>query len=101
MMIIHVGDLVFFKILGKPILFLNSYQAMSDLLDKRSGVYGHKPNSVMINDLYVSYRRFCYTDAYVIIMKIRLGVARCSHALWGALEKASSTTPSLLRTERR
>ena len=55
-MIIHVGDLVFFKILGKPILFLNSYQAMSDLLDKRSGVYGHKPNSVMINDLYVSHR---------------------------------------------
>ncbi|KAK7058891.1 hypothetical protein VNI00_001515 [Paramarasmius palmivorus] len=37
------GDLIYIRVFGNPILVLNSAQAISDLLDKRSGNYSSRP----------------------------------------------------------
>ncbi len=38
------GDVIHLKILGRNIIVLNSVQAATDLLEKRSGLYSDRPN---------------------------------------------------------
>jgi len=45
------GDLVFVNVLGKPLLFLNSYEMAVELLERRATVYASRPHFVMANDL--------------------------------------------------
>ena len=47
-----IGPLVFIENFGKPYLFLNSYQSMVDLLDKRGHIYSSRPENAALN-LYV------------------------------------------------
>lgn len=49
----HSGDLVFLSVLGKRLLFVNSFQHAYELFEKRSGNYADRPTSVMSNELYV------------------------------------------------
>ncbi|PAV15608.1 cytochrome P450 [Pyrrhoderma noxium] len=43
------GPLVFIENFGKPYLFLNSYQSMVDLLDKRGHIYSSRPENAALN----------------------------------------------------
>ncbi|KAI9063681.1 cytochrome P450 [Trametes sanguinea] len=45
------GDLVYVHVFGKGFLFLNSYEAVYDLLDKRGAAYAGRPRSVMCSEL--------------------------------------------------
>ena len=46
------GDLVYLSTLGQSILVIGSYKVARELLDKKSGNYSDRPQSVMIN-LYI------------------------------------------------
>ncbi|KLO20176.1 CyP450 monooxygenase [Schizopora paradoxa] len=45
------GDLVFLKVFGQPMLFINSYEVVFELLEKRSGIYSSRPPFTMSKDL--------------------------------------------------
>ncbi|KIM89841.1 hypothetical protein PILCRDRAFT_812637 [Piloderma croceum F 1598] len=45
------GSLVYLKVLGRPIIFSNTYEATMDLLDKRSLIYSSRPNLPMLREL--------------------------------------------------
>ncbi|TFK27884.1 cytochrome P450 [Coprinopsis marcescibilis] len=45
------GDIVYYEILGQPILVLGSAKRTNDLFEKRSGVYSSRPRMPMINEL--------------------------------------------------
>jgi hypothetical protein len=47
----YKGDLVYMQILGKPVIFLNSYSIAMDLLEKRPLIYSTRPRVVMMNEL--------------------------------------------------
>ncbi|PAV17224.1 cytochrome P450 [Pyrrhoderma noxium] len=43
------GPIVSISNLGSPIIFLNSYETMVDLLEKRGGTYSSRPKNVMLD----------------------------------------------------
>ncbi|GJE90574.1 cytochrome P450 [Phanerochaete sordida] len=45
------GSLVGIKVLGTRIVFLNSYEAMNDLLEKRGNIYSHRPIFTVLGEL--------------------------------------------------
>jgi hypothetical protein len=45
------GSLVYLKVLGRPIVFANSYEATMDLLDKRSLIYSSRLGLIMLRKL--------------------------------------------------
>ncbi|KAF8154735.1 cytochrome P450 [Crassisporium funariophilum] len=45
------GDVVYLHLLGQGLVFLNSPQAATDLLDKRGSLYSDKPSLVMAGEL--------------------------------------------------
>ncbi|KZT69368.1 cytochrome P450 [Daedalea quercina L-15889] len=47
----HYGDVIFVKVFHRPVLILNSAQAVHDLMDKRSMKYSGKPPSVLLSEL--------------------------------------------------
>ena len=47
----HPGDIVYVKAFGKHIIVINSIEAISDLLDKRSSKYSSRPRLPMVNEL--------------------------------------------------
>ena len=49
---LETGDVVYLQVLGQEIVLLGSYQAACDILEKRSGIYSNRPESVMVK-LYV------------------------------------------------
>ncbi len=50
---ICVGDVVYIHVFGQGLVFLNSPEAVNDLLDKRGSVYSDKPQLVMVGELCV------------------------------------------------
>ena len=48
------GDLVFLQMFGQNLLFVNSYEAATDLMDKKSLIYSSRPTFTMMNELYVN-----------------------------------------------
>ena len=53
------GDLVYLSTLGQSILVIGSYKVARELLDKKSGNYSDRPQSVMINLYVLSDRLLC------------------------------------------
>lgn len=51
------GDLVYLRIFGQGILFLNSVEATIEILEKRGAMYADRPRTVMLSELYV-YRPY-------------------------------------------
>ncbi|KAI0047423.1 cytochrome P450 [Auriscalpium vulgare] len=45
------ADIVYYQVLGKNILVLNSFQAANDLLDKRSAVFSDRPRLPLLKEL--------------------------------------------------
>ncbi|KAJ3570255.1 hypothetical protein NP233_g4534 [Leucocoprinus birnbaumii] len=45
------GDLIYIRLLGNPVLVLNSAQSIDDLLNKRGHIYSSRPIRTMIVDL--------------------------------------------------
>ncbi|KXN84122.1 O-methylsterigmatocystin oxidoreductase [Leucoagaricus sp. SymC.cos] len=45
------GDVVYVHVLGQGLVFLNTPEAIFDLLDKRGGIYSDKPQLVMTGEL--------------------------------------------------
>jgi len=45
----HLGDLVFLTVLGKNVLFVNSFKTANDLFEKRSSNYSDRVESQMVN----------------------------------------------------
>jgi len=45
------GDMVFFKVLGQPILILNSVKRTNDLFEKRSSNYSDRKSGIMLIEL--------------------------------------------------
>jgi hypothetical protein len=45
------GDVIYLEVLGKPMLVLNSMEAINDLLDKRSDIYSCRPTLTMGGEL--------------------------------------------------
>ena len=41
------GDVVYMHFLGRGVVFLNSVEAVYDLLDKRGSIYSDRPTSIM------------------------------------------------------
>lgn len=48
----YIGDLIYIRLLGNPLLVLNSIQAVNDLLDKRGHIYSSRPIRPMVVNLY-------------------------------------------------
>lgn len=48
-----VGDVVYLHVFGQGLLFLNTYDAAIDLLEKKGSIYSDKPALVMAGELYV------------------------------------------------
>ncbi|CAE6542019.1 O-methylsterigmatocystin oxidoreductase [Rhizoctonia solani] len=44
------SDIIYLSIMGQPLVVLNSAQAASDLLDKRSNIYSDRINAPMVTD---------------------------------------------------
>lgn len=51
------GDVVYLHVFGQGLVFLNSPEAASDLMDKRGSIYSDKPPLVMAGELYVYLQR--------------------------------------------
>lgn len=48
----HVaGELVYLNVFGQGLLFVNTYEAAVDLLEKRGAIYSDKPKMVMAGEL--------------------------------------------------
>jgi hypothetical protein len=47
------GDVVFLKIFNVPILLLNSFEATTELMERRSAVYSDRIQPAMMSDLQV------------------------------------------------
>jgi hypothetical protein len=45
----RLGDLVFLTVLGKNVLFVNSFKTANDLIEKRSSNYSDRAESQMVN----------------------------------------------------
>lgn len=45
------GPLTFIRVPGSTILVVNSYEAASDLLDKRGSLYADRPRMAMLGEL--------------------------------------------------
>ena len=45
----RLGDLVFLTVLGKNVLFVNSFKTANDLFEKRSSNYSDRAESQMVN----------------------------------------------------
>ena len=45
------GELVYLNIFGQGLLFVNSYEAAVDLLEKRGAIYSDKPKMIMAGEL--------------------------------------------------
>ncbi|KDQ17935.1 hypothetical protein BOTBODRAFT_29247 [Botryobasidium botryosum FD-172 SS1] len=41
------GDIVYLRVRGKPVVILSSYQAISDLFEKRSGIYADRTRRIL------------------------------------------------------
>lgn len=50
-LILFEGDLIYIYVFGNPILVLNSAEAVTDLLEKRSGNYSSRPVRTMVVEL--------------------------------------------------
>lgn len=48
------SDIIFLRVLGKPILIINSLLAATDLLGKRGAIYSDRPRLPMLKELYVT-----------------------------------------------
>ena len=48
------GDIVYLHVLGIGLVFINSIDAASDLMDKRGSIYSDKPSLVMAGELCVA-----------------------------------------------
>ena len=46
-----IGDVVFARFFGTPVIILHSQQAAEDLLVKRSGIYSDRPPFVAMREL--------------------------------------------------
>ncbi|KAF9007491.1 cytochrome P450, partial [Cyathus striatus] len=45
------GDAIYVNVVGNPIVILNTYQACSDLMEKRSDIYSDRPSSLLAKDM--------------------------------------------------
>ena len=52
-MLCVAGELVYLNIFGQGLLFVNSYEAAVDLLEKRGAIYSDKPKMIMAGELQV------------------------------------------------
>ncbi|THH17465.1 hypothetical protein EW146_g3339, partial [Bondarzewia mesenterica] len=55
------GDVVYFSVLGQPFLVLNSQEAASDLLDRRTSIYSDRPRNLinlMTGGLVIAFGRY-------------------------------------------
>jgi hypothetical protein len=48
--LLNEGDIVFFRVMGKPMLLISSADIALDLMEKRSGIYSDKP-AMIIDEL--------------------------------------------------
>ncbi|THH03671.1 hypothetical protein EW145_g6097 [Phellinidium pouzarii] len=55
------GDIVFVESLGKPMVFLGSYEGAVELLEKRSSIYSSRPRSIMMSKAGIGSLRTCHT----------------------------------------
>ncbi|PAV15713.1 cytochrome P450 [Pyrrhoderma noxium] len=47
-----VGDFIYISLLGKPVVILNSVEAVHDLLDKKAGIYSDRPRFILHAELF-------------------------------------------------
>lgn len=48
------GDIVYLSIFGKPMIILNSFEAVNELFLKRADIYSDRPRSIMAGEMYVN-----------------------------------------------
>ncbi|KAJ7596168.1 cytochrome P450 [Mycena floridula] len=51
----YASDVLYLEVFGKPLIILNSAQAITDIMEKRSAVYSDRPDMHMVNDLMCFY----------------------------------------------
>jgi hypothetical protein len=52
-LVLATGPVNYLSVVGQGLVFLNTPEAVSELLDKRGAIYSDKPHLVMASDLYV------------------------------------------------
>lgn len=45
------GDVIYVENLGQPLIFINTYKAAFELLDKKSNIYSDRPRAPMLAEL--------------------------------------------------
>jgi hypothetical protein len=53
------GDVVYVNLLGQSVVYLNSWNAAHDLLEKRSAIYSDRPRFTMLGEMLVLVYRLC------------------------------------------
>ena len=84
------GDVVYLEVLGKPMLILNSMDAVNDLLDKRGDIYSCRPTLTMGGEL-VGFDQVTSSEASVpgtLIPTIVLHLEHGFAAVWSDVAHA-------------
>jgi len=55
------GPLVYYNVLGKSMLIVNSYEAAKELLEKRGKIYSDRPEWTMLKNLSGRHLVVCYS----------------------------------------
>ena len=69
---------MYFDVLGTPLLSINSYEAASDLLDKKGAIYSDRPRMPMIKELYVHHFHIMGTVAHNPVALVGPGTLFCN-----------------------
>ena len=92
------GDLVFTETLGFKVLFINSYEAATELLEKRSATYSTRPPFVLGRQLYVTsvfyWRHIGTSNSFQRWVGLECGF----HAIWRAPSQATIVYVPILPT---
>lgn len=49
------GDVVYFDVFGQPVITLNSFEAIEDLIIKKSALFSGRPYLPMVTELYAEF----------------------------------------------
>ncbi|KAF7980673.1 hypothetical protein HWV62_37101 [Athelia sp. TMB] len=72
------SDIIYLNVLGTPIVVLNSFDAVTELLEKRAAIYSDRPHFVMVQDLLLEspaqWIDICNSQSSATILEIAYGI---------------------------
>jgi hypothetical protein len=60
------GDVIYARVLGRPMVILNTVQAARDLLEKRSAIYSDRPRFLLLREMYAYLLSIFVFNVYLL-----------------------------------